>query len=231
VAPAAVRRSEPPTVKPFVPVPMTLEEEQALRERFSARSPELERNLQLYSNRIRTRMRFHAIYAELGLSQDQIERFEMLATTKHLSSFGNLIGTPAAVQSFLRSNLRTLDTVVTETLGSQFVPAFRAFVATSELRGLVGNLAACTYYTEAPLTAALTDRLLQTCAACRTPQANEAYLDPADIDWPAALAQAQYFLAPAQLDALRALVAKQQFDLDFKRITGLPLRRPIRGNL
>ncbi len=217
-----------PTVEPFVPVPMDPAEEQALLARRRALSPAVIQDTAIISNRIRVRLRFHALYSMLGLSRDEIDRFEKLAAIKHVS-FGDLIGTPEQQKSHLTGSLRTLDTIVKETVGAQYVPAFRDYVATSALRSITGELAANTYYTDTPLTSAQADRLLQVCVECRGPNAVDAYIEPATVDWSAVLARAEQFLAPGQMEAFRAGLAKQLFDFEYERETRLPLRRPIRG--
>jgi hypothetical protein len=140
-----------------------------------------------------------------------------------------LIGTPEDQKSYLTGGLRTLDAVVTEAVGAQYAPAFRDYVATSALRSITGELAANTYYTDTPLTSAQADRLLQVCVECRGLNAVDAYIEPATVDWSAVLARAEQFLAPGQMQAFRAGLAKQLFDFEYERETRLPLRRPIRG--
>ena len=227
-AKSATRGAGTPTVEPFVPVPMDPAEEEALLARRRALSPAVIQNAAIISNRIRVRLRFHALYSMLRLSRDEIDRFENLAATKHVS-FGDLIGTPEGQKTYLTGGLRTLDSVVTDAVGAQYAPAFRDYVATSALRSITGELAANTYYTETPLTSAQADRLLQVCVECRGPNAVDAYIEPATVDWSAVLARAGEFLAPGQMQAFRAGLAKQLFDFEYERETGLPLRRPIRG--
>ncbi len=217
-----------PAVEAFVPVPLDPAELKALMERQRAISPEVKRNTDVIANRIRVRLRFHALYSLLGLSREEIDRFEQMAVTERVS-FGDLIGTPADQVAYLESRLRKLDSVVTATLGEQFKAAFRDYVATSALRSIAGELAANTYFTDTPLTAKQADRFLQACVECRGPKAVDSYIEPATVNWPAVLTRAEQFLAPPQMQALRAGLAKQLFDFEYERATGLPLRRPIRG--
>lgn len=225
---SAKRDATAPTVERFVPVPMAPEEERALRERSRAISPEVQRSTALIANRIRVRLRFHALYSLLGLSRREIDRFEQMAVTDHIS-FGDLIGTPEDQKQHLASGLRNLDRVVTATVGEQYQTAFRHYVATSALRSIAGELAANTYYTDTPLTASQADRFLRVCVECRGPKAADTYIEPATVDWSAVIARAEQFLAPQQMQALRAGLAKQMFDFEYERATGLPLRRPIHG--
>ncbi len=215
-------------VESFVPVPMTLEEEQALLTRIRAIKPDVRRDSAIMSNRFRVRARFQGLYAALGLGSEAIERFEMEAAQKGLT-FAELIGTPEQQRMHLNSDLRWMDKIVTETLGAEYAPRFRDYFATSDLRAVAGDLAADTYYTESPLTAAQADQLVQTCAECRRPEADATHIDPALVDWPAVLARTETFLTHEQTQALRAGMAKRLFDFEFERETGLPLRRPVRG--
>lgn len=217
-----------PTVERFVPVPMDPAEVKALMERQRAISPEVRQKTAIIADRIRVRLRFHALYSILGLSRDEIDRFEQMAVTEHVA-FGELIGTPEQQEDYLTGHLQIMDRVVTATVGERYKTAFRDYVATSALRSMAGELAANTYYTDTPLTAAQADRFLQVCVECRGPKAVDTYIEPATIDWPAVIARTEQFLAPQQMQALRAGLAKQLFNFEYERATGLPLRRPVRG--
>jgi hypothetical protein len=224
----ARRDAGTPTVERFVPVQMDPAEVKALVERQRAISPEVKRTTRIIANRVRMRVRFHALYSILGLSREEIDRFEQMAAGEFVS-FGQLIGTPDQQEHYLSDGLRTLDRVVTATVGEQYKAAFRDYVATSALRSIAGELAANTYYADTPLTAAQADRFLQVCVECRGPKAVDTYIEPATVDWPVVIARAEQFLAPQQMQALRAGLAKQLFDFEYERATGLPLRRPIHG--
>ncbi len=164
----------------------------------------------------------------IGDSEREVERIKARPETRPLADI-RLIGTPEDQTQHLAGGLRTLDRVVTATVGEQYKTAFRDYVATSALRSIAGELAANTYYTDTPLTAAQADRFLRVCVECRGPKAVDTYIEPATIDWSAVIARAEQFLAPQQMQALRAGLAKQLFDFEYERATGLPLRRPIRG--
>jgi hypothetical protein len=213
---------------PFVPVPMSAEEFRAVRDRRRAWGVKVDHDVTLIDNRIRVRLRFHSLYAALALSPNQIERFETLASEKHLT-FSGLIGTPADSAAFRLGNVPRTDAVVGKALGEEYIPAFQAFVATSDLRLIADDLAANTYYTDNPLTSVQADLLVQTCVDNCRPDAARAFIDPDTVNWDAVLTRAESFLAPAQLRALRGALAKRTFDLEFKQVTGLPLRVPVRG--
>jgi hypothetical protein len=217
-----------PRAAPFVPVRMSDDQIRALRERRRALSASVVRDTTLIDNRIRVRLRFHSIYAALALNPNQIERFETLASEKQLN-FGGLIGTPEESVAFRLENVPRTEAVVKEALGEDYIPAFRAFLATSDLRLIADDLAANTYYTAAPLTPAQADLLVQTCVDNCRPETARAFIDPDMVNWDTVLNRAEEFLAPAQLRALRGALAKRTFDLEFKRVTGLPLRRTVRG--
>lgn len=218
------------TVPPFVPVPLPKEEIDALMARFRALSPEVKRDRDIISNRIRVRLRFHALYAMLGLTRAQIDRFEKLAATQHLT-FSGVVGTPEQVSRSRTFEGRKTDQIVADALGLEFVAPFRAYVLTSDLRAVAGELAANTHFTEAPLTAAQADRLVQLCVEHRGPDKGYARIDENEIDWPAVVARAGEFLVPAQVHALRATLSKRLFDIEYERATKLPLHRPIRHGL
>lgn len=212
---------------PFVPVPMGADQFRAVLARQRAMSADTLRNTTLIDGRLRVRLRFHPVYAALALTPAQVERFETVAAEQHLT-FTPLIGLPEDSAKHRLSYVARTEKVVRQALGEDYVPAFHAFVSTSDLRIIVGELAADTYYTETPLTSTQGEQLVQACVDLRAADSALAYIDPDTVDWKAVLDRAEAFLSPAQLRALRAALAKRAFDLEFKRITGLPLRRPVR---
>jgi hypothetical protein len=218
----------PPIVPPFIPVPLPEEELAALKARERALSPEVKRDSVITSERIRVRIQFHAIYEMLGLSKQQIERFEALAAAKYLS-YGNVIGTPEQVDSHRQGDVRRTERIVAEALGQEFVQPFIEYLRTIDLRAVAGELAANTYYTEAPLTASQAERLIQLCVQHRTVDRGFHRIDADEVDWRAVMGRAGEFLAPVQVQALRAGLSKRLFDLEYERATKLPLRRTIHG--
>lgn len=225
---SAGRALAPATVQPFVPVQLSQEEFAALLARQRALSPAAQRDRDLLANRIRVRLRFHALYAMLGLSREQIERFETEASVQNLT-FSELVGTREQVAQHRRDETRRLDRVVTAALGTGLTAAFRDYLRTSDLRAVAGQLAADTYFTETPLSAAQAERLVRLCAEHRGGDEGYARIDVNAVDWSAVLARAGEILTPVQSHALRARLSKRLFDIEFERATRLPLRRPIRG--
>lgn len=180
---------------------------------------------------IRVRLRYHALYESLGLNPAQIARFEkgLLAKGTSIDPFISMVGpTPEEEARIRESTVKKLEQVVSETLGEAAVPKVREFVATADYRDVADKLAANTFFTDTPLTAAQADQLIQTCLANRT-KPGALRNDPADVDWDQTLRQAGSFLSPSQLRALQAMTAIRRFDQEFLQSTGLPYRSPVRN--
>lgn len=180
---------------------------------------------------IRVRLRFHALYDQLGLSAAQIAQFEATVIAQGGGSgiFTSIVAAPDEQQLMLESMARQLDKAVRATLGDSAVATVRDFVATTELREVAEKLAVHTFYTDTPLTAAQSDQLVQIFRDCRTDSNPVVRIDPETVDWTLALQRAEAVLSPVQMTALRALTDFRLFDQEFKRATGLPYRRSIRN--
>ena len=182
---------------------------------------------------IRVRVRFNALYTQLGLSAREIARFEAAVAEKPggASVFDWTLGMypEQEERSYLESSVKSLEATVRDTLGESAVASVRDFVATADLRDIADKLAVHTFYTDTPLTSAQSDQLVQIFRECRPDTGPAVRIDPDSVDWPAALQRAESFLSPTQMTALRALIDFRLFDQEFKRSTGLPYRRSIRN--
>ena len=180
---------------------------------------------------IRVRLHYHALYEKLGLTQQQIAQFETaMAGNFKADVFTPLVGqSPEDTVEWYAHRAQGLDEVVRDTLGEAAVAQVRDFVATKDLRDFADKLAVNTFATETPLTARQADQLVEASMANRTTPGSGLRNNPADVDWDRTLQQAEMFLSPAQLTALRAMTDILRFDRDFKNATGLPYRSQVRN--
>ncbi|MCX6952701.1 MAG: hypothetical protein NTV51_11135 [Verrucomicrobia bacterium] len=179
--------------------------------------------------RLGVRRKFADLYSALGFSQREIDAFETAAAAKALRFAPVLSKNPEEVAAFNRSEANSLDKVVGEALGNDYVPLFREFLRTSDVREITTELAANCFY-NAPLSSQQGEQLLRTCLRYISDSAEGgARVDPGKIDWGSVTREAGEFLQPAQIQVLNRLVSKRDFNQAFEELTGLPLRRPVRG--
>ena len=122
-----------------------------------------------------------------------------------------------------------MDGVVAQSLGMDYVEPFRAFLNTSDLRNVTADLGAHALAAGEPLDPAQAEALLQASVAASELRDGDVRLRVDGVDWDAVTAHAEKLLTPGQLATWRALIDRQRFDRTYKEITGLPLRRPLRG--
>lgn len=209
------------------------EELRRQREQLVSRIVPTDAAFRVYDDQIRIRLKYQRLYRELGLSPQQIERFEVAAAENFgaIDVFGFTLGQypPEQEAQHLEGAARNLDDVVRATLGDEAVPVFRDFISTADLREQVSSLAVSSFNAGAPLTPAQGDALLLLSVDRSSTTGAEVRIDPRSVDWMTVEREAEKFLTPPQLEALRGMNARKAFDAEFRRITGLPYRRPIRG--
>jgi hypothetical protein len=180
------------------------------------------------TNRIRVRLRFAEIYPSLGLSAKAVEDFETRAAAANII-FSPYIGTAEGKQSNDQREAKKLDQAVTASFGPEYVAVFREYLATSDFRMIASELAASSIYAEATMTPEQADQLVKLCVEHSTSESGVVRIDPETVDWERVANSAGDFLAPAQLKALKAMIAKRNFDLQYNQISGIPSRPPVRG--
>lgn len=214
----------PPPIKP------ESDAERAQRLATAAKSP-MGPLARVLDNRIRVRMRYGALYVKLGLTRDQIDRFETAAAEKFgsINVFGIAFGMyPEEEQRrHFETHARNLDELVGQVLGPKAVPEFRAFLEQSDIREVVNRVALQAFPTS-PLQEAQRAQLLMYCMEARQAPAG-VRTDPATIDWNVVIGRSAEILDAPQQAALRNVTQLRSLDNEYRRITGLPYRRPVRG--
>lgn len=199
--------------------------------RFSSKAPSPEANAAEAA--IRIRIRYHAMYAQLGLSPEEITRFEAAMRNKNFATdvFTTMSGMkPEEEERYREYQMLMVDELVRDALGESQVAAVRRYIATADLQEVADKLATHSFASGTPLTAAQADQLVQTCLALRSDPGQEVTkVDPRSVDWAAVVERAGAFLAPAQLTALRAMVDQREFDRAYSDVTGGSRRPPVRN--
>jgi len=163
-------------------------------------------------------------YIKMGLSPEQIDRFETISTdnwqsTEDITAVAEAKGlddqdpSVAKLREQATTNLRQAET---ELLSEDGYRQLQEYERTLPVRALTASLAERLYYTDAPLNGTQAERLTQILAGASKPYGDGAAADPEQIDWPAVLTQVQGMLTPVQYSALED---KQQSILGQKRFS------------
>lgn len=174
---------------------------------------------QLY--RVDARRRYAALYGQLRWTPAQIEQFETIleaSTAEDLRSQGgavvkngSLTLTPEIAGQLERIRA-AFESRVRATFGEAALQQFLAFEHTSVARGVADEVARRVYLTATPLTAGQAGELVRILEV-NTPASDPGRTRPSRaVNWDQVLTQAQGVLAPAQLNALRAVRLKAELD-------------------
>jgi hypothetical protein len=179
--------------------------------------PEIQR-LVIEEKRAYFAPRYRKLYEELGLTDAQIEAFEMIMIAGVSSTFGSgestvtLDAAPAMTEAEKKRRLREL-------LGDRGYQRFQAYQSSPQDRRVV-TLASSLCFTDTPLTQEQAARFQRVLTANAPGYLNQ---PPADY-WAAVRTQAAGFLSEPQLAAVKALQAEDEFT--YARIQNQQLRNP-----
>lgn len=198
---------------------------------FLERHPAVKQALNDYAN-ASLRFRFAPMYRELGLSPEQIDRFQTLrgmstsmgapyAEGRDLSLVngervvdGQRRPSEAALALFTELGVSNAGQAQKQILGSVAAARLPEFQAQAEARIYAANVASTLYFTDTPLTSSQADTLVQALTTSRSVgQAAQA----SQFDWDAVLSKVTPTLAPAQLAALSGLHASDLFNRRLNR--------------
>jgi RNA polymerase sigma factor (sigma-70 family) len=196
-----------------------------LRDRYLQRraversDPEYQR-LHAAQRRLHLGQHYGPLYPRLKMPADRIAAFETLmaehaqtvfdieaaAETKRVTPWDSSVEKlKAAAKDRLNEDLRKL-------LGEENYAVFQRFEQTSALRsGVTGILAIALYPTATPLSAIQAERLTEILDRHARFE-RDGSKDAGGVDWPAALADAERVLAPAQFEALRGVYAQRRWN-------------------
>ena len=208
-AKAAEDKARASAAAPATAAPVNRAESMAAGRAFVSRHPEVRQAVLDYHHDLMTRL-YGGFYRARGFSAEQIAQFEgaMMAAIGVFKMVPGpdgqlmMISTPTFGDSEKRKeeNQRLM-----ALLGEEGVQQLREYQPQVQGRQLAAQLAGDLYYTATPLTAAQADQFVSAVAAGgRSGDGN--------FNWDAIVTGAQGVLTQPQLDALRAMAAKREFD-------------------
>ena len=180
-------------------------------------------------DRVRVRSRFTPLYRKLGLSSEQIRRFEDAAAARFSSVDVFNAPIPQGPEGELNFaiNLSLLENVVKDTMGPEAVADLRTFIAEGDINDVIAR-ASVQAFSESPLTPEQRAKLVAICMEERR-DVGKGRTDIDKINWDQVLGRAESFLDKRQLSAIRNALETRSLDREYASITSLRTRRPIRG--
>jgi RNA polymerase sigma factor (sigma-70 family) len=166
---------------------------------FMARHPEVKAALGDYA-RARVNFRFGELYRKLGLTPEQIDRFQALVARAGMGSEG-----PNGRDMQLRwSPEKSADATheLENLLGPAGMKMYRELNQRDESRNLAVHIAGALWPSEDPLTPVQADQLVEVLANNRVKSGERTARSR--VDWDVAIAKARSFLSPVQLVMLEA---------------------------
>jgi hypothetical protein len=158
---------------------------------------------------------------QLNLPPDKLERFKALLITHEerrldvtaVASEQNLSLSDPAIQKMRRTDGTILSREMRALLGPDLMAIYQPYRSSLELRPIVAEVVAATYFTSGPLTFEQSQRLTEILSANSEKRAN-GFVRAGTIKWDTALAQitASGTFSPAVIDSLQRLVAQRTAD-------------------
>jgi RNA polymerase sigma factor (sigma-70 family) len=188
---------------------------EALGQRFLAAHPEY-RSLVIAYSKFQLSEDYRAFYRKLGLTAEQIERFETMmleigrAGRWFRSASGSSVAFTFATQKFSDSEQETR---IRETLGDANYAQFQEYERTRDARKQTTELASILYCTESPLSADQAKQVEQILGRNSAADPAPKVLKVTLIDWDQVMAQASGVLSARQVEALNSLRAKMQYNV------------------
>ena len=177
---------------------------------FLLRHPEVKQAL-IGSKIAEWNLRYDALYKSLGLTPDQIEKFQTIMLASGSGGWVNRLLVPELKEmvfpigdtDLAQNGTRRLR----ELLGDDGYRQFTEFNRVDSARQLAVQAASSLYFTEAPLTPAQSEQLIQILDNNRSPRSGP---QVSPFDWDAVLAQARDVLSAPQLAAVSSLRVRAQ---------------------
>ena len=177
---------------------------------FLARHPEVKQAL-IASKIAEIDFRYGALYKSLGLTPDQIEKFQSIMLASGSGGWVNRLLVPELkemVFSIVDTDLAQNGTRrLRELLGDDGYRQFTEFNRVDSARQLAVQVASSLYFTEAPMTPAQSEQLILILDNNRSPRSGP---QVSPFDWDAVLAQARDVLSAPQLAAVNGLRVSAQ---------------------
>lgn len=178
---------------------------------FLAAHPEF-RSLLIAGMKLEYSIKYGALYRKLGLTLDQIDRFEKLLQENSSLGFSSSAGGNVTFDfATHRYSQAEQEAQMREALGEANYAQFREYARTSVARARTTDLAGALYYTDSTLSAEQARRVEQILAQNDTDYRAGKSVGYYSTDWDQVMAQVPDVLSPRQLEALNGLRAFSQY--------------------
>jgi cytoskeletal protein RodZ len=164
--------------------------------------------------------RYGPLWAQLHLSDEQIDRLETLIVNQiegqlDLNSTAQaqgLAGDDPAIAKEREQQKADLEAAEKDLLGPDAYQAFDATTRADAVRGTVEQVAYMTQFSAAPLSGDQSNQLVQLLAQSSSDYRAGKDASTKTVDWDAVLAQAPSFLAPSQVATLQGVAQEARFE-------------------
>ena len=155
---------------------------------------------------------YGVLYRKLGLTPDQIDRFEAVLQERSSFSFATSDGGSVSFNfATNRNSLTEQETQLREILGEDNYAQYTEYSRTGGARQYTTELAAALYYTDSALTAEQTKRVELILAQNDASYRADKFVGYNLIDWDQVMAQAPGVLSARQLEAMNGIRAGAQY--------------------
>jgi RNA polymerase sigma factor (sigma-70 family) len=149
----------------------------------------------------RFHLEFQRLYRQLGLSPDQMARFEAIMVRQDQAALDGQIARDLGQdeQRIYRRSGPEWNSAMRELLGSEGMEQLQVYLRSTSIQRFIDGVAAKSYENGTPITLAQADQLIATALAHDPTYQSGKGTDPAKVDWNAVWEPAAKFLSPEQL--------------------------------
>jgi RNA polymerase sigma factor (sigma-70 family) len=166
------------------------------------------RELSRAASQARRHLQFQRFYRQLGLSPEQIERFEAAMVRQDQALLDAQVARDAGrdEQEVFRRSGPEWSSAMREILGNDGFSQLQVYLRAMSVRGFVDSIAAKSYESGQPITLAQADGLIALALANDSRYQEGRGTDPAHVNWNAVWEPAEKVLSPEQLLTFEAAV-------------------------
>jgi hypothetical protein len=193
----------------------------------------LARELRGKEAKYNVRSKYLPLYKQLSLSPEQRERFEQVLLDQLGAAdlvLSGVLGAPPHLEKQRYSEAyEALEAAMHAAAGQEAAATIREYVAYGEIRDSLMSGIAETYYDNNPLSPADVDAVLDICKRLHQAPNTGRPLKPREVNWHEILREGGDKLTPAATSRIAQIAAIAEFDREYWRLTGVPVRPMIRG--
>lgn len=194
---------------------------------------QLARDLRGKEAKYNIRTKYWSLYEHLRLSPEQRERFEQVLLEQLGAAdlvLSGVLGAPPHIEKQrYNETYKALEAAMHAAAGPEAAAKIREYAAYGEIRDSLMTGVAETYYDKHPLSPADVDALVGICQRLHQAPDTGRPLKVREVDWHQALREGRGHLSPAAINRIAEIAAIAEFDREYWRLTGNPIRPIIRG--